>query len=384
MVQFPAMSQEKLSKETQGKFHKLPIGLGKEFLDERKKDILPAIEVKNEVIWINPAFEEAPFDLKEGQQTKLGMFFTPKPAKHSPEDIRDLMVMPETTAKGRSGMPGSVIFRDREGRLYRDIDMKGIGLSRIDARGKPYVGVIHPTGEEAGTWGIVDYEDAVIDRDMSEKFLAAGIRTHRVVAIIKLLEIVDETDRKVTIKEARGLKFMLPADAEPVVVVRAFGTKERIGYLGTGSRRAQKAFEDARMMVAQELGKDPKEFSAEEYLEWFAKTLGSNVARIHRLKLYHGYLTTHNITLDAHIVDLDSVVGIEYAIEESSKSGGPDTEKSVCRKDYFKALDSFDDLMAFLKTDVPKLHSTLNNADTLNHYRELLRNAYQKELNRQN
>lgn len=60
-------------------------------------------------------------------------------------------------------------------------------------------------------------------------------------------------------------------------------------------------------IVAQELGKDPAEFSKKEYLTWLAETLGINVARMHNSGWFHGYLTTHNITLDGRITDLDSV-----------------------------------------------------------------------------
>ncbi|MDP2947869.1 MAG: hypothetical protein Q8N88_07170 [Nanoarchaeota archaeon] len=60
-------------------------------------------------------------------------------------------------------------------------------------------------------------------------------------------------------------------------------------------------------MVAQELGKDPKEFSKQEYLEWLADTVGQQVGRMHKNGWYHSYLLTHNITLDGKITDLDSV-----------------------------------------------------------------------------
>ncbi len=43
----------------------LPIGIGKA---AEPKETLPAVEVKNRVTWVNPAFPEAPFKLKIGAQ----------------------------------------------------------------------------------------------------------------------------------------------------------------------------------------------------------------------------------------------------------------------------------------------------------------------------
>lgn len=380
------MSHEKLSNGGPEGYRKFPIGLGKEFLDERKKNVLPTLEVKNTVVWVNPAFKEAPFDLKKWQSTKLAQFFTPETGQYPPEEIHKLIVMPEEST-GRSGSPGSVIFRDREGRLYRDIDMKGIGLFRTKEDSKPYVSVIHPTGEEANAWGIVDYEDAVTDKDASEKFLVAGIRTHRVVAIVKLQKLVDKKGQKITISEATQRDFMLPKDVEPVIVVRAFGTKERVNYLKTGGTlRVQKAFEDARALVAQELGKNPKTFSTEEYLKWFAKTFGSNVARIRTLKLHHGYLTNHNITLDARIVDLDPVIGVEQAVARIAHDRGiVITEDELYRYDYDKARQTFRWLMYYLAAHAQESWLGLgDDSATQESYLELFDRAYHEELHQQN
>lgn len=92
-----------------------PTGTGEQFLEKRKELRLPAVEVKNTVIWVNPAFREAPFKLKQGTQSPLGIFFTPRPEAYSDEEIRNSFVMPEDDI-GRSGLLGEVVFRDREGR----------------------------------------------------------------------------------------------------------------------------------------------------------------------------------------------------------------------------------------------------------------------------
>lgn len=53
----------------------LPVEIGGEKLKEGR-EILPAVEVANEVSWVNNKMN-LPFDLKVGEATKLGMFLTP-------------------------------------------------------------------------------------------------------------------------------------------------------------------------------------------------------------------------------------------------------------------------------------------------------------------
>ena len=48
-------------------------------------------------------------------------------------------------------------------------------------------------------------------------------------------------------------------------------------------------------------------FSYAEYLKWFAKTLGTNVARMHKAGYSHRFLHSQNVTADCGIMDNDSV-----------------------------------------------------------------------------
>jgi len=294
----------------------LPLGTGETFVQERAKETLPALEVKNTVLWVNPAFKDTmPFKIEQGKQTNLGIFFTPKPEEYPEEKARKPIIMPEYNM-GRSGLEGGVIFKDNDGRLYRDVDVKGIGkfYKEYDT-GMYRVGTIAAQGEPRNAQGLMDYELALRDQKYSEKFLKAGIRTHRIIAITELEEIIDEHGKKISIEEARK-KGIISEEMQPVIEVRTFGTKERIDYLGAGAASGKKVLLDAKAMVAQELGVEPEQFSFDDYLEWFAKTLGTEVARIRKLKLHHNYLTQHNITLDCRIVDLDSVIPVKERISE--------------------------------------------------------------------
>ena len=49
----------------------LPLGTGETFAQERAKETLPALEVKNTVLWVNPAFKDTmPFKIEQGNFIK--------------------------------------------------------------------------------------------------------------------------------------------------------------------------------------------------------------------------------------------------------------------------------------------------------------------------
>ena len=79
-------------------------------------------------------------------------------------------------------------------------------------------------------------------------------------------------------------------------------------------------------MVSQELGYK-RTITDKEYFEWFAKTLGENVGIMHRNGWTHRYLSSHNVTLDCRIVDLDSV---GYDLSERERGCKPG-ERYDCR-----------------------------------------------------
>jgi hypothetical protein len=293
---------------------------------------LPAAEVKNRVLFANPSIH-APFEFTEGEPTKLGLFLKPEAGKSFMERITARFLGSKTkkvgamSGHGRSAILGRVVFDDDEGRMYRDVDLKGIG-SIIPEKNTVGIGRIFEKASD-GTkeaYGLLRLSSAYHDRDMSEAFLAAGIRTHRIVAIISLSEIIDANGDKITIEDAQR-EGKIPESIKPVISVRAYGTKyrfddltdiEKVHSYSAGELRDLKQsdsnkeiksnlLDDAMAMVAQELGRKPEEFSKQEYAEWLANTIGTSVGRMHKNGWYHGYLKTHNFTLDGRITDLDSV-----------------------------------------------------------------------------
>ncbi len=293
---------------------------------ESMKETLPAVEVKNHVVYVNPNFPELPLNLEEGQPTKLGMFLTPE--LKTEEQAYPLEVRKD---HGRTGVLGRFIFQDVVVRLYRDIDLKGIGSSKLKngkmAVAKPGYGQ-ESIGLPPRYYGIMGLSAANHDRDVSEELLKEGVRTHRVVAIIAIDEIIDNSGNKLSIEEARKREViagpiteissstMVPESENdaPVIEVRAFGTRGRLSDLHPKGRSPKDfvLLDDARLLVARELNKKPEEFTEFEYLKWLAQAIGTNIGIMHKNRWSLGRGThLQNLTLDGRIVDFDGVEKLE-------------------------------------------------------------------------
>ncbi|HEY4505513.1 MAG TPA: hypothetical protein VJG67_02385 [Candidatus Paceibacterota bacterium] len=281
-----------------------PTGLGNEALVENK-DFLPMVPVKNKVEWVDKDVH-LPFSLEVGESTPIGMFLSPAPEKG--EHTYELEVEPD---HGRSGMLGRVIFQDNEGRLYRDIDLKGMGYISFPETGKPpIVDKVAITSAIRGrAEGIQTIGRALLDLRRTKLFLGLGIRTQRILAMIRLNEIIGERGEHISIADARRKKILNAGEEdEPVVMVRAYGTRGRISEVAnTESSIAKTKLEDARRLVAQELKIDPEDLTWGKYLGWFMESMGKNIGRMHGNGWIHSFLTDHNMTLDARVIDLDSV-----------------------------------------------------------------------------
>ncbi len=338
---------------------RLPIGEGGAFLEEREKYALPAEEVENTVLWVNPAFAGTlPFELKEGEPTKLAAFLSPKER----EGQRVFYVSHNEAKRGRSGLWQEVVFRDQGGIHYRDVDQKGVGCFEVDLRGwhsraSFRVSRLSEALNPKRVRGFLNSELAFYDKDNSEKLLAHGIRTYRTVAIIGLEEIIDEAGEKISVEKARE-RGIIPEGFEPVIQVRAYpGTRERIPGVSrteTNKRTAKHALKDAKTLVAAELGKDPKEFSTEDYLIWFAETLGKQVARLHQLNLVHKGLFPHDITLDCCLVDLDSMNTTSDEVSSRREQGQPTTEGELYMEDVRAAIFTVSHLAEWAKILKPR------------------------------
>ncbi|MEK7200820.1 MAG: hypothetical protein AAB672_01675 [Patescibacteria group bacterium] len=302
-----------------------PLGVGGEL--EKQKETLSLYQVNNKVEYVNTHIQ-APFELSEGTQTDLGIFLSPVPKQSEPT-----YGIEKQKYHGRAGLLGRVIIQDDEGRKYRDIDAKGVG----------YLSQKH-IFEFSGTPGILNYEAATKEKDVSEAMLKLGLRASRVLSIIRLKEIFDKEGKRISIEEAKQ-KGLIRGTDEPVMEIRLMGTNARIQditisnedttYTETQQKNVLR-IEDAIIIVGQELGKKPEEFSLKDYEIWFAQNLGQQVALMHHNGWVHICLTDQNITLDGRIVD--------FATAEHYSEQKPNVEELLSKAnwsgDILKAVHS--------------------------------------------
>ncbi|HEU5005173.1 MAG TPA: hypothetical protein VFT49_03760 [Candidatus Saccharimonadales bacterium] len=321
---------------------------------------LEAVRVDNRVTWVNPDFNH-PFNLHVDEPTPLGVMVKP----HISDLEKDTTVLGLFNHR-RSVLLERVQFTDKQGVVYRDIDSKGSGFVL------PVDGVLK--GHGTNTWevtrgrGLLNLDKAERDLQNGEAFYKAGIRTVRTLAIVELNELLDDEGNKITPNEAKS-RGLIDDRFSPVLELRAFGTRARMRDLLFDSD-GEGLIKDAISLVAAEIGVEPDEFSPEDYLIWFAKTLGENMRKIHELGYVHGSLHEGNVTLDCRLVDFDGV---------RSLSGGDDDTKAK----YFYAESKashivWDALRESVATAFPNIGSSYAKTGVKDELHESIENAFEQ------
>lgn len=299
---------------------------------------LPATQVDNEVVLTNTNAFPA-LNIEQGSKSPLGVFYS-----NNFEDTERLMEVDEYFAQAsRMGKYGKMIFSDNEGRLYRDITVKGIGgyKRKFNPREKDpkikLTSVVPPNQKiHPSSLGVGNMWDAVKDVELSERLIKAGVRAPRPVAVLKLKEVVIDTDKKVTVEEAKN-KGVLAKNEEPAAYIRAFGVETRMNALNQ-----IRHFTDFDSMI-----QDAKNFlryskllnsdDDQSYLQYLLGTQAKNVKIMHSLNLIHCNLERgQNFTLDGEMLDFDSLEDV---------SSDTDIKKAQRLENDFKgakkAMDSF-------------------------------------------
>jgi len=351
-----------------GERPRIPIGRVEDL--ERQKETLPGTIVKNETIWVNDEINE--FDLEKGKPARLGTFLNPR------DDDPDSVPLEVRYGHHRSGIITRRIFHDDK-QWYRDVRLKGIGFMTMDKENYSTKSIVKPIYRMRAGYlgGILKYKSAKWSAEWDEGFYEAGIRTDRVMAIIRLLEYIDENGDKQPIDELKK-KFIVHRDFDPVVEVDAFGTITRINEVIKDKDEAQLLLDDARILVAEELGIKPDQFSFHDYLLWFAQNLGRNISLMHKNGWIHQNLTMENshhinITLDCRIVDKDTV----YDVYEKP------LEKPVIEKAFIKDIDQADEASAILYNDVKEYSGQGQQLADEQVYRAAFEEAYDKVTDEQ-
>lgn len=302
--------------------------------DERNKYLVLFSSVRNNVAEVNPNIQ-IPFKFTVGEPSSLGIFAYSTLAQSEPSILlpnsRLLVCWP---MHQRSALLGRVVFSDNLGKtFYRDIDLKGIGWIASECQGDLSTAINQVRSfayefDRGDYFGLLDLATAHSEQQRGEEFASAGIRTHRVLAVIELEELILE-GRKISVTEARN-QYLFPKNFQPAVVVRAFGTKARVKDISLRSGKSEQyrrlLIEDAKKMVSQEFHTNLT--SDEEYLRWFAKMLGVNVRLMHKtLGVAHNVLTEHNITLDCRVTDHAGVT----PLEDNGRKGDLERSKITLR-----------------------------------------------------
>ncbi len=221
------------------------------------------------------------------------------------------------------------------------IDAKGTSnwLNREITRGQPRATRL-PMKSRDGMWGLMNKSEAEHDHKIQKIFKKIGIRTHESIGYYELKYIYLGSE-KVEVSKY----FELPKDFVPVQQIRGFATPYRIdditsdqsGYNKVDQEKSSKdKILEAMLLASNETGLDM--LDPESYLLWFVQTMAKNIGLMHKNKFVHKYLHSGNITLDARIVDFDSVSTFAEELTQIDDSGYPTyIEDTVDRdKEMFK------------------------------------------------
>jgi len=224
----------------------------------------------------------------------------------------DLLALPQ---HGRS-LSFNRLIVDKNGEVYRYLDLKGVGMKKSDSIHEPIQNAI------SEVWGLMDYEDAKKDWEMSGVLIKNGVKTAAPFAIIQLNQIITANGERVSVEELKK-QGRIPEEYQPVVYVRAFSEFMRV--------------HDAEKQDFEKFAKEHR-MSVEEYVKWWIKEEARNLSRIHSAGMTHNGVHIGNVTLDGRIVDNNSV----YPERKGYKDIGMVVEviSYICEKTGMDAVEN--------------------------------------------
>lgn len=292
---------------------------------------IPLLKGRNKVVWENKSIQSE-FSQKIDTECQLGLLLRFESDKMRAEG--DVSTLRRGHNRAADLRPKNKVV-DENGRVYGDIDMKGVGwYSRVTGHIKPW----ESDSDKEHVAGLCDEKWAIYDAERAEEFTALGIRTHRSLGVMRLLEVpVQEKSGSVGLvpvsaiprgKPEKPTHGILLPEFVPAVEIRAFGIKTRVeevvsplGRYGPELTLSQLKERRARIgeAIAYVHNEDDNVVNTQSYAFWFARTLGTNIGRMHAVGYTHGALTRHNVTLDCSITDLDTVEKFDLSEKDLSK-----------------------------------------------------------------
>lgn len=261
---------------------------------------MPVVYVNSQFIWKSSAPEFSPLLEKLEQAPQPGFFLT------SGKGDFDLKVR---WSLNRHGILSSELFKDSSGKLYRDVDAKGIGYTR----GHPprFLGVRIPERDgDMEMRGILHNDISNGDCLMTEEIASLGVRVARYVAQIDLLELVTPEGMIVPRGEMSSSLGVSLDGIRPTIAIRAMGTTSRVYNLHISERTNNQNYvkeiaDDAINFVSEEVGSG---LSQQDYIMWFANMMGKQLGILHRNTVWTDFMAQihgglHNLTLDCRLVD---------------------------------------------------------------------------------
>ncbi len=292
-----------------------------------KEERFPVIPIRNQVLWRNPDVN-LPYYVEEGHRTDLGVFLV----NHS-TGIKPPFYLEVEFSNHRVGILPTVPVSDRQGNIYYDSDLKGIGyVSAPKGKDKLRVFTIRKRGEN-DTWGLWNLRKAYREVETTEHLQRQGIRTYRIGAIIKIDEVAFPNGDLLSVEEARE-RGIINDDEFPIIGLRHFRSKDRVRDDGQESLTKLVRAKDR---IEREIGNP---LTWEDYIFWFATTIGVNLGKIHNEGYWHGWPSSHNLTLAAEIVDFG------FSEESKKLDDYPDSvRKQKMQNDFVVGRDSLNMLV---------------------------------------
>lgn len=255
-----------------------------------EREFFPAIDVNNKVVWVNPKIL-LPFNIQIGEKSDLGAFTV-----NPDSNILPKIWLGFENIHHRAGFLSEIVIADQQGIKYCGLDLKGIGYV-TNPKGKNSLRVyqVRPRSEN-DSWGIWRKDKAEREIKITEDLISNGVRTYRIAAVIELKEIALPYGEVIPIEQAINIGMINPEEI-PVIGLRIYRNRERIRHSDINPANI---LNKAKTIIEKELDRI---LSWEDYLTWFAQTLGENLAKMHQCGYWHGWVSPHNVTLACEIVD---------------------------------------------------------------------------------
>lgn len=336
---------------------------------ERIVQPMSAIQVDNEVDYVNPDLQSPRITFKKGEPTELGVQVAMGGAKKAPDRLvyarpgHNRSIIITNNADIRSSDEQKFAYLDAKGTgnlSYEERDIRSTGDKKYAGYMKAVKGKPDKRHEEK-SWGFATARWIKIEKQNGKLLQEIGVRTTPVVATSKINELISPEGKTISINEAIKRGY-LSSKTKPEIAFRAWVTPfrmteitytpeldERWDMIGPTKKEKQRkrAILNRAMLDMKEDPTIPQDVrdsfpNVDVYLRWVAQTVGSSLGKMHSKGVTHGYLRAlHNTTLDGRFVDLDDMT------ENSSRER--------IKKERLGVFDPREPFASYFLSGVPKL-----------------------------